>query len=115
MMIEITNTLDIVRKSVNGSSCRLERSKIGQFLTPAKIARFMASLFERQREHVRILDAGAGMGALFAACVETNCFWEASPPFNSCGRIRKRSEDIAILERNNGLVRIDLPEGRYFL
>lgn len=30
----------------------------------------MASLFERQREHVRILDAGAGAGALFAACVE---------------------------------------------
>lgn len=70
MMMEITNTLDIVRKSVNGSSCRLERSKIGQFLTPAKIARFMASLFERQREHVRILDAGAGAGSLFAACVE---------------------------------------------
>lgn len=70
MMIEITNTLDIVRKSVNGSSCRLERSKIGQFLTPAKIAQFMASLFEWQREHVRILDAGAGAGALFAACVE---------------------------------------------
>ncbi len=70
MMIELTNTLDIVRKSVNGSSCRLERSMIGQFLTPGRIARFMASLFERKREHVRILDAGAGAGALFAACVE---------------------------------------------
>ena len=70
MMVELTSILDIVRKSVNGSSCRLERSRIGQFLTSARIARFMASLFERQREHVRILDAGAGSGALFAACVE---------------------------------------------
>src|SRR3990167_6244592 len=70
MTVELTSILDIVRKSVNGSSCRLERSRIGQFLTSARIARFMASLFERQREHVRILDAGAGAGALFAACVE---------------------------------------------
>ena len=70
MTVELTNILDRVRNSVNGSSCRLERSKIGQFLTTARIARFMASLFERQREHVRILDAGAGSGALFAACVE---------------------------------------------
>ena len=69
-MVELTSILDIVRKSVNGSSCRLERSRIGQFLTSARIARFMASLFERQREHVRILDAGAGAGALFAACIE---------------------------------------------
>ena len=70
MTVELTSILDIVRKSVNGSSCRLERSRIGQFLTSARIARFMASLFERQREHVRILDAGAGAGDLFAACIE---------------------------------------------
>jgi adenine-specific DNA-methyltransferase len=44
---------------------------IGQFLTPAKIARFMASLFKWEKEYVRILDAGAGVGILFAACVET--------------------------------------------
>jgi adenine-specific DNA-methyltransferase len=31
----------------------------------------MASLFEGKREHVRILDAGAGVGVLFAAFVET--------------------------------------------
>ncbi|MDG5997145.1 MAG: SAM-dependent methyltransferase [Candidatus Brocadia sp.] len=71
MTVELTNILDSVRNSVNGSSCRLERSRIGQFLTPARIALFMASLFEREREHVRILDAGAGLGTLFAACVET--------------------------------------------
>lgn len=60
MMVELTSILDIVRKSVNGSSYRLERSRIGQFLTSARIARFMALLFERQREHGRILDAGNG-------------------------------------------------------
>lgn len=70
MTITFSHTLDVVRKTLNGSTCRKERSKIGQFLTPAWIARFMASLFVREVEHVRILDAGAGAGALFAACVE---------------------------------------------
>jgi adenine-specific DNA-methyltransferase len=70
MTVAISHTLDVVRKTVNDSTCRKERSKIGQFLTPAGIARFMAALFEREVEHVRILDAGAGAGALSAACVE---------------------------------------------
>lgn len=70
MTLALSNTLDVVRKTVNGTTCRKERSNIGQFLTPAGIARFMASLFVREVEHVRILDAGAGTGALFAACVD---------------------------------------------
>jgi len=70
MTVQLLNTLDHVHKSLNGSTCRRERSSIGQFLTPVTIARFMASLFERERENVRILDAGAGVGVLFAACVE---------------------------------------------
>jgi len=60
-----------MRRSYNGQTNRSERSGIGQFLTPAAIARFMASLFEEnRREHVRILDAGAGAGVLFSAYVE---------------------------------------------
>lgn len=69
--VELTNPLDIIRNSLNGTIRRQERSKVGQFLTPATIARFMASLFEMERPDVRILDPGAGAGALFAACVET--------------------------------------------
>ena len=70
MTVELTSTLDIVRKSLTGSTCRVERSNIGQFFTPSKIAQFMASLFKHTTENVRILDAGAGTGVLFAACVE---------------------------------------------
>ena len=70
MTVQLSNELDVVRKSLNGRKCRHERSIIGQFLTPAKIARFMASLFEQEKEDVRILDAGAGAGSLFTACVE---------------------------------------------
>jgi len=70
MKVELTKRLDVVRKFLNSSTCRHERSRLGQFLTPAMIARFMASLFGQQSEHVRILDAGAGAGVLFAACLE---------------------------------------------
>lgn len=70
MTIQLLDIMDHVRKSLNGSTCRHERSSIGQFLTPVTIARFMASLFGRERDNVRILDAGAGAGVLFAALVE---------------------------------------------
>src|SRR5271157_1281544 len=70
MAAQFLNTLDDARKSLNDSASRHERSTIGQFLTPVTIARFMASLFESERENVRILDPGAGAGVLFTACVE---------------------------------------------
>jgi adenine-specific DNA-methyltransferase len=71
MTIKLSNTLDVVRKSLNGTTSRHERAKIGQFFTPAMIARYMASLFEQAGPHVRILDPGAGAGALFASLIET--------------------------------------------
>jgi len=71
MVIRSLHTLDHVRKSFSGSKSRAARSEIGQFLTPAAIARFMSSMFERGPQHVRILDPGAGSGVLFAVCVET--------------------------------------------
>ncbi len=70
MIIEPLHTLDHVRKSFNSATSRTERSQIGQFLTPAVIAQFMSSMFETNRQDVRILDPGAGAGVLFAACVE---------------------------------------------
>jgi len=71
MTAGLLNGLDHVRRSINGSSCRQKRSEIGQFLTPASIARFMASLLSYKGENIRILDPGAGAGVLFAACVDT--------------------------------------------
>ena len=50
-----------------------KRQELGQFLTPAPTARFMASLFDHKPINVRLLDAGAGAGALSAALVERWC------------------------------------------
>lgn len=71
MTTECLHTLDKVRNSFNGATSRVARFGIGQFLTPAAIARFMSSMFERGPQEARILDPGAGTGVLFAACVET--------------------------------------------
>lgn len=71
MTIEITSRLDHVRRIVCKEHLKSERSRIGQFLTPAPIAHFMASLFQRDVKDVQILDAGAGAGVLSAAAVET--------------------------------------------
>jgi adenine-specific DNA-methyltransferase len=55
------------------------RSDLGQYMTPAPIARFMASLFARVSDDIRLLDPGAGVGSLTAAFVERICAAEAKP------------------------------------
>ena len=50
------------------------RAELGQYLTPAPIARFVAAMFGPRRGVVRILDAGAGSGSLTAAAVAEHCF-----------------------------------------
>ncbi|MGD0793771.1 MAG: Eco57I restriction-modification methylase domain-containing protein [Terriglobales bacterium] len=47
------------------------KSELGQFMTPATVARFMASLFPASRmQTCRLLDAGAGLGALSSAFLD---------------------------------------------
>ena len=68
LRVEATQRLDPNRRSV-----------LGQFLTPAAIARFMASLFSGRFDTIRLLDAGAGVGSLFAAFVEEMCLRSHHP------------------------------------
>jgi len=46
------------------------RVELGQFLTPAPIAQLMSAMLPAPPTHVRLLDAGAGVGSLLAAGVE---------------------------------------------
>jgi adenine-specific DNA-methyltransferase len=55
------------------------RVEWGQFLTPPAVAHFMASLFQPTAKPVRLLDAGAGVGALTAAFVAEACRWPSPP------------------------------------
>jgi adenine-specific DNA-methyltransferase len=56
-----------------------KRSEMGQFLTPPPVAALMASMFLKRPRHVRLVDAGAGVGSLCAAYVAVACQWDQKP------------------------------------
>lgn len=55
------------------------RARLGQFMTPAPIGRFMAGMFSNPFARVRLLDPGAGAGSLTAAFVERLCATRPKP------------------------------------
>ena len=61
-----------------------DKAQLGQFMTPAAIAEFMASLFSpcNDTSEIRLLDPGAGVGSLTAAFVQRACH-EPTPPQTS--------------------------------
>lgn len=48
-----------------------KKSELGQFMTPSNIANFMSSMFTHTNTPIKILDCGAGAGALSIAAVKT--------------------------------------------
>lgn len=58
------------RREVHGATSRKHKSAMGQFMTPASVATFMAGLFRPRDGEFRLLDAGAGLGALTCATLE---------------------------------------------
>src|SRR5437764_1370622 len=68
------------RSAKPGSSDVLDRKQaFGQFFTPESIGLFMAGLFEAFPAEVRLLDAGAGDGALIAAFIKKACVSSSRP------------------------------------
>ena len=65
----LTERVDALHESIrrHGDPGRL--AEFSQYFTPPEIARFMASLLRAERDEVRLLDAGAGVGMLTAAAV----------------------------------------------
>ena len=55
------------------------RSTLGQFLTPPKVAGLMARMFGPLPDRVRMLDAGAGAGTLFATALAEACARDRRP------------------------------------
>ncbi len=65
----ITSRADALRRKVSPRLKADRRGKLGQFMTPESVAADMAAMFGEMPDDVRLLDAGAGMGALTAAFV----------------------------------------------
>lgn len=70
---ELLQAVDLVRLATARRLDPQRKSAFGQFFTPAPVARLMASLPSFDAEHIRLLDAGAGVGSLFAAGVAELC------------------------------------------
>ncbi len=70
MQPALTETAEFYRIAAALKLDPQRRSGLGQYMTPAPIGRFMASLFTDTSGDVRVLDPGAGVGSLTAALVE---------------------------------------------
>jgi len=75
--------VDSLRHEANAKLDPKKKGALGQFMTPFKIAEFMASLFSKKKDAV-LLDAGAGIGSLTLAASKTlklkrSEAWELDP------------------------------------
>lgn len=70
-MLQQLETADSVRREVAPRIARKHKAELGQFMTPSSVARFMAALFPPSTlQTCRLLDAGAGVGALSCAFLD---------------------------------------------
>src|SRR3569833_1308577 len=70
-MLQLLEHADSLRPQVSPKICQKRKSELGQFMTPLAVARFMAALFPAQSlQTCRLLDAGAGLGALSSAFLD---------------------------------------------
>ncbi len=69
----MVDSIDFFRLDANRKLNPNQRTELGQFMTPPATARLMASMFEAAHEHIRLLDAGAGVGSLTAAFIGEMC------------------------------------------
>jgi len=72
--IKLLEQIDFYRTDASRKLDADQKSSLGQFMTPAPVANFMASLFNTKKmDNIRLLDPGAGVGSLTAAFVEEFC------------------------------------------
>lgn len=80
MPIQLLEHVDSVRRAISPGIAMKQKSALGQFMTPAPVARFMASMFPQSSlSECTLLDAGAGVGALTCAFLDR---WAASDGFS---------------------------------
>lgn len=77
-MFQSLEQIDAIRKEVGWQINQKRKAELGQFMTPATVAHFMASLFAPSTlQTARLLDAGAGIGSLSGAFLNrwaSGCF-----------------------------------------
>ena len=61
--------VDSLRLEANAKLDPRRKGELGQFMTPSRIAEFMASLFDASNTPAKLLDCGAGIGSLTVSAV----------------------------------------------
>lgn len=70
-MLQQLEQADRMRLKVVSRIAQKRKAELGQFMTPASVARFMAAMFPPSNLHTcHLLDAGAGVGALSCAFLD---------------------------------------------
>ncbi|HHT0498761.1 TPA: BsuBI/PstI family type II restriction endonuclease [Raoultella planticola] len=69
-MMRLLELAEKNRKEANKLLNPKTKSALGQFMTPAPICLFMASLFENFKSNIKLLDPGCGVGSLSAAFLD---------------------------------------------
>lgn len=71
LLTQVLEHADSMRREILPRISQARKSEFGQFMTPSFVAKFMASLFpKRNLEACRLLDPGAGIGALSCAFLD---------------------------------------------
>lgn len=80
--VSLSARADVRRQRVMPTQLASARTELGQFMTPATVADFMASMFSPvSADAVRLLDPGAGIGSLTAAFIQRICQQAARPRY----------------------------------
>lgn len=70
-MLQQLKSVDSARQKIAPRITQKHKAELGQFMTPYSVARFMASMFPQSNiQTCRLLDAGAGLGALSCAFLD---------------------------------------------
>lgn len=70
-MLQQLERAESLRREISPRIAQKRKAELGQFMTPSSVARFMASLFPQNTgRNCRLLDAGAGIGALSCAFLD---------------------------------------------
>lgn len=77
--MELLSRVEARRKRVNATLSAATRAELGQFMTPAGVAQVLAACIDIDRDELRLLDPGAGVGSLTAAVVARILEAEARP------------------------------------
>ena len=78
-VLDLIDRVDLIRLDLGRRLDPKRRAEMGQFFTPAPIARFLAEFSETTADEVRLLDPGAGIGTLSAAWIARACSHDRRP------------------------------------